>query len=47
MDKFKSGKKAAVNVLVIGNKFLSGNFALRSLIGPQLANWMIGQNFGN
>jgi hypothetical protein len=44
----KRGKKVAVNVLlVMGNNFLSDNFALRSLIGPQLANWIIGQNFGN
>ena len=41
----KSGKKVSVNVLqVMGNNFLSDNFALRSLIGPQLANWIIGQN---
>jgi hypothetical protein len=44
----KVEKKVEVNVLlVMGNNFLSDNFALRSLIGPQLANWIIGQNFGN
>jgi hypothetical protein len=44
----KSGKKVSVNVpQVIGNNFFSDNFALRWLIGPQLANWIIGQNFGN
>jgi hypothetical protein len=41
----KSGKKVSVNVLqVMGNNFLSDNFVLRSLIGPQLASWIIGQN---
>jgi hypothetical protein len=45
-------KKVAVNVLllilVMGKNILFDNLiALRSLIGPQLANWIIGQNFGN
>ena len=44
----KSGKKVTINVpLVMEKNFVSDNFALRSLIGPQLANWIIGQNFGN
>jgi hypothetical protein len=44
----RSVKKVSVNVLqVMGYNFLVENFALRSLIWPQLANWIIGQNFGD
>ena len=44
----KTSSKVSVNILQTkGNKFFSDNFALRSLIGPQLANWIIGSNFQN